>query len=99
MKKFIYNQTNTGGTYDEPVWTGPEGIGGVFTQYPEYHHKLDAPVDVWVIAEDHAEADALVKKFAGVYFDGCYDGQDCECCGDRWHRADGMSDYPLSYPT
>jgi hypothetical protein len=21
----------------------------------------------------------------GLYFDGCENGQDCECCGDRWY--------------
>jgi hypothetical protein len=22
---------------------------------------------------------------AGIYFDGCKDGTDCSCCGDRWY--------------
>ncbi len=24
----------------------------------------------------------------GIYFDGCRKGFDCDCCGDRWSRAD-----------
>ena len=24
----------------------------------------------------------------GLYFDGCYNNIDCDCCGDRWYRAD-----------
>ena len=24
----------------------------------------------------------------GIYFDGCDDGRDCSCCGDRWYRTD-----------
>jgi len=24
----------------------------------------------------------------GIYFDGVRKGYDCECCGDRWYRAD-----------
>ena len=35
----------------------------------------------------------------GLYFDGCDNGTDCSCCGDRWHRAyksDG-SDVPSIY--
>lgn len=23
----------------------------------------------------------------GLYFDGCNNGNDCPCCGDRWYRA------------
>jgi hypothetical protein len=86
MKRYIYNQNNSGGSYDYPEWTGPEGIGGVFTEYPRYHDNL-VPVDIWVMAESADEADELVQKYAGVYFDGCASGLDCECCGDRWWRA------------
>ncbi len=25
----------------------------------------------------------------GIYFDGCGEGYDCECCGDRWSRPYG----------
>jgi hypothetical protein len=24
----------------------------------------------------------------GIYFNGCDDGRDCDCCGDRWYRVD-----------
>ena len=37
----------------------------------------------------------------GLYFDGCYNGSDCPCCGDRWYRvteSDG-SDVPSIYGT
>lgn len=30
-----------------------------------------------IIAQDH-----------GVYFDGVEQGQDCDCCGDRWSQVD-----------
>jgi hypothetical protein len=36
--------------------------------------------------ESHSEKEAT--RFAedlGVYFNGCEDGMDCECCGDRWY--------------
>ncbi len=23
----------------------------------------------------------------GIYFNGCDDGIDCDCCGDRWYRV------------
>ena len=28
----------------------------------------------------------------GLYFDGCNDGRDCSCCGDRWCSAYGDGD-------
>jgi len=35
----------------------------------------------------------------GLYFDGCDNGNDCSCCGDRWYRADESdgSDVPSIY--
>lgn len=36
------------------------------------------------------ESDTEANKFAekiGIYFDGVYKGEDCECCGDRWIKA------------
>lgn len=83
MKKYIYTQNNSGGVFDYPEWTGPEGRGGVFSFFGEQKK----PVDVWVMAESSIEADALAQEYAGVYFDGCQKGFDCECCGDRWYRG------------
>ena len=83
MKKFVYTQNNSGGAYDYPEWTGPADLGGVFSHWD----WQDEVVDVWVMAESAAEADTLAKKYAGVYFDGCASGQDCDCCGDRWYSA------------
>ena len=96
MKKYIYTQNNTGGSYEYPEWTGPSDLGGVFTLYPDGHYKIDGPVDVWVLAESTDEADALVQEYAGVYFQGVGSGLDCECCGDRWYRADDLFTYPIN---
>ena len=43
----------------------------------------------WVIIEAMS-ADAANAKLEqlGGYFDGCDDGLDCSCCGDRWYRCD-----------
>lgn len=36
----------------------------------------------------------------GIYFDGCEDGSDCSCCGDRWYRAsDPGTPEPTIYET
>lgn len=69
--------------------------GGIFI--------VDKRVGQYVIieAKNHKEADKLAEEKAGIYFDGCETGEDCECCGDRWYRAewacDRDSDEPLIY--
>lgn len=40
---------------------------------------------VIVEADDHDEANQIAQDVAGVYFNGCEDGSDCPCCGDRWY--------------
>jgi hypothetical protein len=49
--------------------------------------SFDGPVHVLIEARnaDYANDRALVES--PVYFDGCDDGFDCPCCGDRWYRA------------
>lgn len=47
---------------------------------------------------EHANRRALR---IGLYFDGGANGEDCNCCGDRWYEvseSDG-SDVPLIYDT
>lgn len=58
--------------------------GGVFEQ------NDDVSLHVFIQAES---ADAANQKAEdiGIYFDGCEKGWDCDCCGDRWYRAD----YPM----
>lgn len=43
-------------------------------------------------AKDAATADRMALE-AGAYFNGCENGQDCSCCGDRWSEAWGDPDY------
>ncbi len=40
---------------------------------------------VIIEANDADEANYLAER-NGIYFDGCVNGQDCDCCGDRWSR-------------
>lgn len=44
---------------------------------------------------DHANE---IAEGIGIYFNGVDDGQDCECCGDRWYSVWGKGyDEPLIY--
>ena len=53
--------------------------GGGFDYDPERgitHHV--------VIEADSAEEANRKAVYIGLYFNGCDDGIDCSCCGDRW---------------
>jgi hypothetical protein len=39
---------------------------------------------VWIEAIDTRHANARAESL-GIYFDGCAEGLDCPCCGDRWY--------------
>jgi len=41
---------------------------------------------LYVEAANEDEADVRAQS-VGVYFDGCRNGVDCPCCGDRWTPA------------
>ena len=41
-----------------------------------------------VIEADNASEANQDAKEIGIYFEGCYTGRDCNCCGDRWHEVD-----------
>jgi hypothetical protein len=41
---------------------------------------------VWIEALDANDANARAEHL-GIYFDGCSNGRDCPCCGDRWSAA------------
>jgi hypothetical protein len=50
--------------------------------------------------EADSEDEALGKaEGLGVYFDGCSDGTDCSCCGDRWSRHADEIVLPYRYGT
>ena len=41
-----------------------------------------------VVEADDAEHANERAQELGIYFDGISAGLDCECCGNRWYRAD-----------
>ncbi len=46
-------------------------------------------VTITVLIEEVDATKANYKaQDVGIYFDGVSDGQDCDCCGDRWYEAD-----------
>lgn len=63
--------------------------GGSFVVDEKLCHR------VIVEAKDEDEACDIAERM-GVYFNGCEDGHDCECCGDRWYRPDELK-IPYSY--
>ena len=55
--------------------------GGSFTVDDQLCHRLFIEAD----SQEKAEEKAFDM---GVYYDGCSDGTDCPCCGDRWYSPD-----------
>lgn len=41
----------------------------------------------------------IVAENIGIYFNGCLDGIDCSCCGDRWSTVDDDNkiEFPFNY--
>ncbi|WP_339273797.1 hypothetical protein MKY59_21630 [Paenibacillus sp. FSL W8-0426] len=55
--------------------------------------KRDDHVCEYVIVEADSAKDANTKaEEVGIYFNGCDDGTDCSCCGDRWYEQWNDSD-------
>jgi hypothetical protein len=54
-----------------------------------------------VIIEAVSASDANARAEAiGIYFEGCANGNDCSCCGDRWSKQwgdDEGAETPLIY--
>jgi len=66
-----------------------------------FHFDEEAGITHFVIVEANNanQANALAEAI-GIYFDGCNDGRDCDCCGDRWYeqwREDAGNDVPSIY--
>lgn len=40
-----------------------------------------------IIEADNAKKANQKAEDIGLYFDGCRDGLDCPCCGDRWYEC------------
>ena len=51
--------------------------------------------NVAIEAESLAKAEAFAFSI-GIYYNGCEDGIDCECCGDRWYKPSEL-EFPHSY--
>ena len=48
--------------------------------------RWDGPEYIIIEAEDAEFANFLAQR-KGIYFNGCYSGRDCSCCGDRWNEV------------
>lgn len=46
---------------------------------------------VIIEAKDYREANERAEEI-GLYFDGCYKGLDCSCCGDRLKKLCQMAE-------
>lgn len=66
-----------------------------FYEFPQsnaggYWNKILGYV-VIIEAETPEKANKKAEEI-GIYFDGVENGEDCECCGDRWYRVEDEYD-------
>lgn len=52
----------------------------------DHDSEVGIGIYVWVQADNAEHANYRAERI-GLYFDGCADGRDCDCCGDRWYAA------------
>lgn len=51
--------------------------------------NIDDTLTVRVIVEAKDKEQAIqIGENLGIYFNGCDEGRDCPCCGDRWYEPD-----------
>lgn len=65
-----------------------------------FDHSPRAGIGYLVVIEAASADEANTRaESIGLYFDGCAEGMDCDCCGDRWSRAwrDEGTERPESY--
>lgn len=60
--------------------------GGSFVVDDKLCHRL------FIEAKSGKEAIRIAEDL-GCYWDGCDNGNDCRCCGDRWYRPDSPLDF------
>lgn len=52
---------------------------------------------VVIEATSETEAEEIALDL-GIYFDGCNEGTDCPCCGDRWYNSpDDLEEFMSQY--
>lgn len=70
-------------------------------EYSQNNSGGSFDVDQFVTHRVFVEADSLEEAIRigiglGIYFDGCENGMDCSCCGDRWYEP-GEVELPLGW--
>jgi hypothetical protein len=53
---------------------------------------------VVIEADTYEQAEAKAFDF-GIYYEGCRDGRDCDCCGDRWYEGHELTESCLEGKT
>lgn len=75
---------------ESKFYTYSQNNSGGFFQKEE-----NAIAEVVVIEAKTASGANLKAKEIGIYFNGCQDGSDCDCCGDRWYEVDDSDGYDV----
>ena len=69
-----------------------------FSQNNSGGHFKGLYKNIIIEAKTADEANKIACDVFEVYFDGVYNGSDCDCCGDRWYPAmEPGDDAPMIY--
>ena len=59
----------------------------------DFEYNASRGISVYVVVECDSLKEAVeLAGEIGIYFNGCDDGRDCDCCGDRWSEPWGKED-------
>jgi len=63
-----------------------------------FDYDENVGIHVYIQATSAKEANNRAEAI-GIYFNGCEDGRDCDCCGDRWYSLwgdeSGQDEFPM----
>lgn len=61
--------------------------------------KIKGRHAAYVVVEASSKEEASERaKSIGVYFDGCKNGMDCSCCGNRWRPTEDYDALKTGFP-
>jgi len=64
------------------------------------HWEINDKLCKRLFIEAHNYEEARDKALnMGVYFNGCDNGLDCSCCGDRWYDCEDKLEFPYRFGT
>lgn len=62
-----------------------------------FYYDDNLGIEVFIQATSADEANSRAENL-GIYFNGCDEGRDCPCCGDRWYSLWNSDEGEVEFP-